>query len=224
VHEARAVIRRTHLGRLLLALALLAGTGCTTLSQRERTQVETLVTDTRAQALSCAQADACATPSALYDLGPRMRAASTETTPQHAVLLLDRGSDALLARLNLIHAAHRSIDLQTYIFDRDDSAQLVLEALLDAARRGVKVRLLVDQISAFKDPDVLAALATAHRNFEVRVYNPVFDRSTTGPVQYVLASLVQFRRLNQRMHTKLLLVDDAIGVVGGRNYQDDYYD
>lgn len=209
---------------LLLALALLAASGCTALSQSRRAEVEALVTDSRAQALTCTAADACATPSALYDLGPRMQAASTEQVPRHAVLLLDHGSDALLARLNLIHAARRSIDLQTYIFDRDDSAQLVLEALLDAARRGVRVRLLVDQLSAFKDPAVLAALATAHRNFEVRVYNPVFDRSSTGPVQYVLATLLQFRRLNQRMHTKLLLVDDAVGIVGGRNYQDDYYD
>ncbi len=207
----------------LCALALLSG-GCTTLPRAERARVEALVADTRAQTLDCDRADACAQPSALYDLGPSMQAQSTDAMPKHAVLLLDHGSDALLARLNLFHAARRSIDVQTYIFDRDDSAQLVLEALLDAARRGVRVRLLVDQLSAFKDPALLAALATAHRNFEVRLYNPVFDRSTTGPAQFVFASVFQFRRLNQRMHTKLLLVDDAVGIVGGRNYQDDYYD
>ena len=63
-------------------------------------------------------------------------------------MILDQGSDALLARLNLIRSARERIDLQTYIFDKDDSARLVLDELLAAARRGVQVRVLIDQLSA----------------------------------------------------------------------------
>src|SRR3546814_9657877 len=130
----------------------------------------------------------------------------------------------LLATLNLIRSAQRAIDLQTYIVDEDDAGHLVLDELLVAARRGVRVRVLIDQLSALKHVDTLAALAGAHRNFELRIYNPVLGRAHINYPQYVLAAACCWRRLNQRMHSKLLLVDDIVGITGGRNYQNDYYD
>jgi len=139
-------------------------------------------------------------------------------------LLLDYGQDALLARLNLIRSARQSIDLQTYIFDEDDAGHLILEELLTAARRGVKVRVLVDQLSALRQVQTLAALAGAHANFELRIYNPLFGKARTGYPHYALAVICCWQQLNQRMHNKLLLIDSLIGITGGRNYQNDYYD
>ena len=72
--------------------------------------------------------------------------------------------------------------------------------------------------------DTLAALSGAHANLEVRLYNPVLGRARINYPQYAVAAACCWRKLNQRMHTKLLLVDGAVGITGGRNYQDDYYD
>jgi phosphatidylserine/phosphatidylglycerophosphate/cardiolipin synthase-like enzyme len=88
----------------------------------------------------------------------------------------------------------------------------------------VRVRVIVDQLSALKKADTLAAIASQHVNFDVRVYNPIFNDSRLHYPQYLLASICCWHRLNQRMHSKLLLVDDAVGITGGANYQDDYYD
>src|SRR3546814_15291260 len=95
--------------------------------------------------------------------------------------------------------------------------------VLAAARRGVRVRVLIDQLSALKHVDNLAALAGAHRNFELRIYNPVLGRAPINYPQYVLAAACCWRRLNQRMHSKLLLVDDIGGITGGRHHQHHSY-
>ena len=100
----------------------------------------------------------------------------------------------------------------------------MIDELLAAARRGVRVRLLIDQLSAITDLQTLGALAGAHDNFQLRVYNPTFGKARPSYLDYAGSVLCCFRRFNQRMHNKLLVVDDAVGVVGGRNYQDDYYD
>src|SRR5690606_22807755 len=143
---------------------------------------------------------------------------------RHYALLLDYGQDALVSRLDLIRSARHSIDLQTYIFDEDDAGHLVLDELMAAVRRGVRVRVLVDQLSALRQVDTLAALASAHVNFELRIYNPVLGRARITYPMYAWAAACCWRRLNQRMHSKLLLVDGLVGITGGRNYQDDYFD
>jgi cardiolipin synthase C len=157
-------------------------------------------------------------------LGDSAGSASAPGAPRHYALILDRGRDALLARVNLIRSARASIDLQTYIFDEDDAGHFVLDELLAAARRGVHVRMLVDQLSALRKASTIAALASQHANFELRIYNPLFHDARISYPRYVLAAACCWRRLNQRMHSKLILVDDRIGITGGRNYQDDYYD
>lgn len=209
------------LAALVLA-SLLAG--CVGLSPREAARVDTVVAQARPAALDCERDDACARPSPLRELAGRAHAESTPEAPRHYALLLDRGSDALLARVDLIRSATTAIDLQTYIFDEDDSGRFVLEELIAAARRGVRVRLLMDQLSALRRVETLAALSGIHANLEVRVYNPVLGRARISYPQYVLAGLCCWRALNQRMHNKLLLIDGAVGITGGRNYQDDYYD
>jgi len=142
----------------------------------------------------------------------------------HVVTLLNDSEAAMVARLNLIRAAQHSIDVQTYIWDQDDAGQLVLDELIKAARRGVKVRILADQLFSFGDPVLLERLATVHENLEVRLYNPTFHEAQTSVVEFSASIVCCFMTFNQRMHNKLLLVDDAIGITGGRNYQDRYFD
>ncbi|MEO6518419.1 MAG: phospholipase D family protein [Pseudoxanthomonas sp.] len=210
--------------RGLVLLLILSSSACASLSSTQRNRAEAIALAARSQVVDCSAARACAQTSPLHALGERAYRESSAQAPRHYAVILDHGQDALLARVNLIRSAQTSIDLQTYIFDKDDSARLVIDELLAAARRGVKVRVLIDQLSAIPDLEILAALAGAHANFQLRVYNPSFGKAKLNYLDYAGSVLCCFRRFNQRMHTKLMLVDDLIGITGGRNYQDDYYD
>ncbi len=215
------ILRWRHSGVMLMLLAL---SGCSTLSTRQREAAVELAHADRSAQVGCRSGVDCAVESPLLDLGRAAIDASTPEAPRHHVTLLDRGQDALLARVHLIRAARRSIELQSFIFDSEDSGALVLDELLAAARRGVKVRLLLDQLYGLPDPNLQATLAGEHRNFELRLYNPTFDEARTEKLQYAAGILCCFTRFNQRMHTKLLLVDGEVGVTGGRNIQDRYFD
>ena len=217
------MVRRGRHWLALAALVLLGG--CATMSSTPRREdAERIASSARSTQVDCKAADACALVSPLHELADRALAESTPATPRHYAVLLDKAPDALLARIHLIRTARRTIDVQTYIFDEDDSSQLVLDELQAAAFRGVKVRLLLDQLSALEKVSTLAALSGLHANFELRLYNPVLDRARLSLPMYAVASACCWRTLNRRMHTKLLLVDDAVGITGGRNYQDDYFD
>ena len=211
--------------RILLGLvAMLALAGCSTLSVRERSDAVALAHAARSTQTGCEPGVDCAVASPMMGLGFQAVSESTPDRPRHHVTLLDRGQDALLARVHLIRAARRSIELQSFIFDADESGLLVLDELLAAARRGVRVRVLLDQLYGLPDPNLQATLAGQHHNFELRIYNPTFDGAKTQALQYAAGILCCFTRFNQRMHTKLLLVDDRVGIVGGRNIQDRYFD
>jgi phosphatidylserine/phosphatidylglycerophosphate/cardiolipin synthase-like enzyme len=209
---------------LVAAMLALACGACVTMSPGQRARAEAATVAARSTVVGCDQPDACAQPSPLHELAGRAFAESTATAPRHYALMLDRGADAMLARINLIRSATRSVDVQTYIFEEDDAGHLVLDELLAAARRGVRVRLLIDQLSALERVNTMAALAGAHANFSIRVYNPVLHRAHISYPEFLLAAACCWHQLNQRMHTKLLLVDGAVGVTGGRNYADDYFD
>lgn len=198
--------------------------GCSSLRPRDLDRAQTLATAARSEAVVCAHTDACAQPSPLRALADRALSESTPDHPVNYVDIVESGQDSLLARINLIRSARTSIDLQTYIFSTDDTGYLFLNELLDAAKRGVKVRLLVDQLFGPSDPDLLAVLASAHANFRMRLYNPTFDRARTSTADFAAAIACCFRRLNQRMHIKQMVVDGAIGITGGRNIDDHYYD
>ncbi|TLX22781.1 phospholipase D family protein [Thermomonas fusca] len=211
-------------GRALAGLLALLLAGCATLSPQQRSAAAEVAVSARSTRVDCVRADACALPSPLLAMARDTLAASTAAAPRHRALILDDAPDALLARIHLIRAARHSIGLQTYIFDEDDSAQLVLDELQAAAFRGVKVRILIDQLAALRKVETLAALTSLHANLELRVYNPVLDRARLSLPMYAVAAACCWGQLNRRMHNKLLVVDDAVGIVGGRNYQDDYYD
>ncbi len=206
---------------LIVGLGLLAG--CVTTQSLQR-QAREVVSNTRDTQLSCWRPDHCAAPSPYQTLAAKLTTDAGEGREAHAVNLLDDGQDALVLRLHLIRSARRSIDLQYYIFATDDSGQLILDELLAAARRGVKVRLLLDQLSALNNLELLTYLAQAHVNFELRIFNPTFDKATSQPLEYFASVLCCFRRFNQRAHNKLLLVDRQLAIIGGRNIEDRYFD
>jgi putative cardiolipin synthase len=134
-----------------------------------------------------------------------------------AVYRLDLGSDALGARVGLIDRAEQSIDIQSYLIKDDLSGNLVALHLAQAADRGVRVRLLMDD--ALTD-EVDAGLLSLdeHENIEVRVFNP-FPRRRSR----FISLLANFNILNRRMHNKSFTVDNQVTIVGGRNIADEYY-
>jgi putative cardiolipin synthase len=142
---------------------------------------------------------------------------------QSGFRLLTLNTNALLSRIVLAEKARQSIDLQTYIFEDDDTGRLVAQALLKAADRGVRVRLLVDDITKSDESALLFDALEAHENIEVRLFNPFRSRSP-GAFSKVAQMLVEFRRLNRRMHNKSFIVDNQVAIVGGRNIADDYFD
>jgi putative cardiolipin synthase len=136
---------------------------------------------------------------------------------QSGVIALVEGVDAFAARVRLADAAERSIDARYYMWHDDISGTLLREALCRAADRGVKVRLLLDDLNTNGQDAVLAALA-AHANIAVRLFNPFRLRRWRWP-----GYLTDFARMNRRMHNKSFTVDDQATIVGGRNVGDEYF-
>jgi putative cardiolipin synthase len=133
----------------------------------------------------------------------------------------DVGPEALRLRLALIDTATTSIDAQYFIWKQDAVGSLLLERLLQAADRGVRVRLLLDD-SFLSGEDALMLAVDAHPNIELRLFNPFQLRADNMLVRYV-ENLNDFSRTNHRMHNKLLISDGEVAIVGGRNIADEYF-
>lgn len=207
---------------LAVSLALLLG-GCS-LNRPLARQADAIVAAARPHTLTCTRADHCAIDSPYRRLVDAARAADTPAAPVHYVNVLERGEDSLLVRIHLIRAARKSIDIQTFLWAEDDAGWLMLDELIAAARRGVHVRVLVDQLFALDDVEWLARIARAHVNIDFKLYNPTFDKAVTQPVEFAAGVLCCFSRFNRRMHNKLFLVDGEIGIAGGRNVENRYFD
>jgi putative cardiolipin synthase len=136
--------------------------------------------------------------------------------------LLADGEDAFEARLALIRRAEKTIDAQYYLIANDRTGHAFLRELRDAARRGVRVRLLVDDLYETGE-DALFAGLSAHDNVEVRTFNPLPVRGG-GLARRVFFSLHEFARVNHRMHNKVLIADNAMAITGGRNIADLYFE
>ena len=130
---------------------------------------------------------------------------------------LPQARDAFAARAMLAKAAERTLDVQYYIWRNDTTGTLLFAALRDAADRGVRVRLLLDDNNTNGLDPTLAAL-DAHANIEVRLFNPFVSRSVR-----VLGYLTDFGRANRRMHNKSFTADSQATVIGGRNVGDEYF-
>ncbi len=135
--------------------------------------------------------------------------------------LLPTGEFALDARLALARRAEHSLDLQYYDFHDDTAGRALLRELRDAAARGVRVRLLVDDFYAAQVVPLLHGLA-AHPGVEVRLFNPLSWRSG-GPLWRLALSSGPFELRNHRMHNKLMVADNSVAVAGGRNIGDEYF-
>lgn len=136
--------------------------------------------------------------------------------------ILEYGEESLVSRAWLTQHATRSIDVQYFIWSTDNIGILASEALLAAAERGVQVRVLVDDFLIDADEQSLLALA-AHPNVEIRIYNPQYSVGTSAP-QRLWRILTGFREVNQRMHDKTAVFDNQVGITGGRNMADEYFD
>jgi len=148
--------------------------------------------------------------------------ASTPEPGLTGVRLLPLGSFALDARLQLVQRARHSLDVQYYVLDDDATGRLLLQRLAAAAARGVRVRLLVDDLYTGHTDALLQAMAGLN-NVEVRLFNPFCCARQSGLIGRFAASLSDIYRLNHRMHNKLLIADGAMVVAGGRNIADDYF-
>lgn len=142
----------------------------------------------------------------------------------HYVSILDIGEDALLTRIHLARAARDSIDMQTFIWDDDEAGQALFYELLEAARRGVKVRMILDQFGTYVSVKVMAQMAVAHENIDIVFFRPVMSQGGKSPTREVGSFVTDPKTLNKRMHNKLFVVDGRIGIVGGRNIENAYYD
>lgn len=137
---------------------------------------------------------------------------------QSAFHPLPGGPDAFDARVSLARLATRSLDVQYYIWHRDESGKRLIHELILAADRGVRVRVLLDDLGVSPSDEGLLAL-DSHPNVEVRLFNPVAVRSLR-----LLNIVFDFGRLNRRMHNKVYLADNQLAIVGGRNISDQYFD
>jgi len=141
---------------------------------------------------------------------------------QSGAYILERGEEALLARAWLAQNARSSIEVQYFIWSTDNVGILASEGLLRAAERGVRVRVIVDDLLIDAPDKSLFALAK-HPNIEIRIYNP--QHSVGTPVHKRMVNVAtDFRGVNQRMHDKTFIVDGQLAITGGRNMADEYFD
>ena len=141
---------------------------------------------------------------------------------QTGIYVLDKGSEALIARAWLTDHAQQSIEVQYFIWSNDNIGILASEALLRAADRGVKVRVIVDDL-LIKAPDKSLLALAKHPKIDIRIYNP--QHSVGTPLHKRLLNVfTDFRGVNQRMHDKTFIVDGKIAITGGRNMAAEYFD
>ena len=146
---------------------------------------------------------------------------------QSGFRLLDSNEEGLRWRLALIDSARHTLDLQYYIWWGDDSGTLLMKRVVEAADRGVKVRIILDDLSTILEDeghpklrDAAAAAIDAHPNIEIRLFNAWRSRPLGGRA---VESLSRMERINHRMHNKLLVADNRAAVVGGRNVGNEYF-
>ena len=191
---------RDSLGLLLVLPGLLLG-GCVSLPTDYPRSESHALTDTAATRL-----------------GRGVVAKTTKHPGQSGVYLLEHGSDAFVARLVLAEVAEKSLDVQYYIWHADTTGKVLANAMVQAANRGVRVRLMLDDVGTAAD-DMGLLMLDAHPNIEVRLFNPVALRGARG-----IGLLADLSRTNRRMHNKSFTADNQIAIVGGRNIGDEYFE
>jgi putative cardiolipin synthase len=131
---------------------------------------------------------------------------------------LTEGTEAFVLRFDLIRSAEKSLDVQYYIWHDDLTGEVLYNQLLAAADRGVRVRILLDDLDT-AGKDAMLGIIDAHPNIEIRLFNPFANRQ-----RRFLDFLTDTRRVNRRMHNKTLTADNQATIFGGRNIGDEYFD
>jgi cardiolipin synthase C len=152
-------------------------------------------------------------------LGQAVAARAQPHSGKTGIVSIPDGRVAFGTRMLLARAASKSIDIQTYIWHDDATGTLLFQEVMQAAQRGVRVRLLLDDINTTEPLDRILAMLMHQPNIELRLYNPFADRGTK-----VTGFMTDFTRLNHRMHNKSFTVDNVVTVVGGRNIADEYFE
>ncbi len=150
-------------------------------------------------------------------------AACTDHPGLSGAYLLDKGEESLLWRGVLTEQAGKSIDIQTFIWADDNVGTIGAARLLQAAQRGVRIRVLVDYLTLDVDSDYLRML-NDHPNINIRLYNPYPGLDAPLGARVATGSISSFSRFNRRMHNKIFVVDGTVMLIGGRNNADEYYD
>jgi len=138
------------------------------------------------------------------------------------VYVLEQGGGAFISRAWLSQNAENTIDVQYFIFSVDNIGLIVTDYLLRAAERGVKVRILLDDLMVDADTDDVLAL-DAHQNISIKIYNPNLNIGKNW-CDKIVSLFTDFKGINQRMHNKTFIVDGNVAITGGRNIADEYFD
>lgn len=162
------------------------------------------------------------TPETGHALGRALEEELRSNQGKSGFRILETGTESLKYRMSLIQAAEKSIDLQYYTMHDDTSANLLLEALLEAAGRGVRVRFLIDHIS-IKEVGPTLGVLDGVKNIEVRVFNPPYTRDQ-GYIARLLSYTRDIGKVFKRMHNKALIADNQFAIMGGRNLGDEYFE
>ena len=141
---------------------------------------------------------------------------------QTGVFPLENGDEAMITRAWLSENAGKTIDIQYFIFALDNVGLIAVDYIVRAADRGIKVRILIDDILVEADEEKLLTLAS-HKNITIKIYNPVVNIGKTI-FQKVKSLKNDFRGSNQRMHNKTFIIDNKVVITGGRNIADEYFD
>jgi cardiolipin synthase C len=154
-------------------------------------------------------------------LGRQFGDAASEHGGNSGFRFIPVGADGFLMRMQMINAAERTLDLQYFIFKGDETGRQLTFALMRAADRGVRVRVLIDDGETGTGDEQIAALQ-AHRTIDIRIFNPFAYRGHSE-LHRAAEFALNKSRLDYRMHNKLLVVDNAIALIGGRNIGDQYF-
>ena len=138
------------------------------------------------------------------------------------VYVLEDGAGSMITRAWFTSYAEKTIDIQYFIFSTDNVGLIAIDYLVRAADRGVKIRLLVDDIMVNADIDDILSL-DSHENISIKIYNPGVNLGKSI-FEKAQKFLTEFRSANQRMHNKTFIVDDQVVITGGRNIADEYFD
>jgi putative cardiolipin synthase len=150
-------------------------------------------------------------------MGQKFAASEAEHPGESGFAIVRYGRNAFNLRIAMADLAEKTLDLQVYIWASDETGRILAERMVRAADRGVRVRLLIDDMGLEAGDEMIAALA-AHPNIEIHIFNPSANRKAQ-----MLDYVTDLKRVNHRMHNKIMIMDNNLAIVGGRNVGDHYF-